>query len=52
MKKFDNYVSNLSVLSGAENENLVEQILKKYIPEFYKLQQTIEDKYGKELGEI
>ena len=134
MKKFDNYVSNLSVLSGAENENLenefvisgiidkffiqfelgwkvlkellryegvnvantgspreiikaayavydcldeeiwlsmlrarndmthiydssaaknmVEQILKKYIPEFYKLQQTIEDKYGKELREI
>lgn len=40
------------IYDGSAAKNMVEQILKKYIPEFYKLQQTIEDKYGKELREI
>lgn len=64
MKKIEQYVSNLAVLSRAKNEDithiyneaadheLVAKILDKYISVFITMQSKIKERYGEELKDF
>ncbi len=48
MKKFDNYKSNLAVLSRAGEQDLSNE----FIPAFQELEKSIEEKYRDVLEEL